>query len=415
MPLVGHENSELIRRNLRVQRDLHRRRGVTATQDGNAVTAGPIILETDKSEPSSGRRRSRASGTANPSCSTPRATTSATRTSRAPASSEDGETRYWMNTHARGRGPAAQPVRARCPLRLRGHRLRREPRLHRAGLLRHRPALRPVRRRALLLAGLAGRPAHLEPRAARRRDAGLLLGPARRLDRLRASSTVSTRSTSTAPTPEAQAVRSTTGSRARRELGPKPQVLPTKQRGTWTGVFEVYDVDQSKRGDMLVTDRARAALADAAPARPSRGKACSTARTPFERTRMSANTIYDGPDVVGQRPRLRPRAVHQPALRAAATSGRSRVASSCSTTRNRIAVVWELFQRRLAHARAPTACWTGSRAHERATGRRRHRWHARHRPRASPTELLKRGCPRRRSAGARRSRSTRRSPSSAAG
>ena len=98
---------------------------------------------------------------------------------------EDGVSRYWMNTKLEGARPAAQPLRARRALRLRHRRLRREPGLLRPRLLRHRPALRAVRRGQLLLAGLAGRPAHLEPGAARRRDPGLLLGAARRLGRLR--------------------------------------------------------------------------------------------------------------------------------------------------------------------------------------------------------------------------------------
>ena len=97
-----------------------------------------------------------------------------------------GRRRALLDEHlARGARSAAEPLRARRPVRLRDRRLRREPGLLRTRLLRHRPALRPVRRRPLLLAGLAGRPAHLEPGAARRRDPGLLLGAARRLGRVR--------------------------------------------------------------------------------------------------------------------------------------------------------------------------------------------------------------------------------------
>ena len=83
-----------------------------------------------------------------------------------------------------------------------------------------------------------------------------------------------------------------------RELGPKPHVLPTKARGRWTGEFEVYDVDQSKRGDMQVT-------IDHEPQTLTRAKQTITwdgvlnRRYAVERTRMSANHVFEGPDAYG--------------------------------------------------------------------------------------------------------------------
>ena len=110
-----------------------------------------------------------------------------------------------------------------------------------------------VRRRALLLAGWQADLRHLEPHAARRRDPGVLLGAARRLDHVRGlqrrlqgrprlrHQRPRPRPTSTpGSTPSESAARSRTSCRPSR-------------RGRWTGVFEVYGADQKQLGNILVT------------------------------------------------------------------------------------------------------------------------------------------------------------------
>jgi hypothetical protein len=83
-----------------------------------------------------------------------------------------------------------------------------------------------------------------------------------------------------------------------RTLGPRPHVLPSKQRGQWKGVFEVYDVDQTKRGDMLVTiDHQPQTLTRAR--QTIRWEGALERSYTIERTRNSANHTFEGPDAWG--------------------------------------------------------------------------------------------------------------------
>jgi hypothetical protein len=128
-------------------------------------------------------------------------------------------------------------------------------------------------------------------------------------------------------TPEAQADITAWKDRER-ELGPRPHVLPTKQHGRWSGVFEVFDTDQSKRGDMQVT-------IDHRPETLTRAQQTITwdgvlnRQYTVERSRNSANVTYEGPDAWGNA--APDRALFSSIHFAAATSGKIRVASSSST------------------------------------------------------------------------------------
>ena len=83
------------------------------------------------------------------------------------------------------------------------------------------------------------------------------------------------------------------------DRAPRPHVLPTKQKGAWTGTLEVYDAaSQEKVGDNFVT-------IDHEPLSLVRTKQTITwegainRKYSFERLRRDQNTTYDGPDIMG--------------------------------------------------------------------------------------------------------------------
>ena len=214
---------------------------------------------------------------------------------------EDGVSPLLDEHPARRRRPAAQPLRARRALRLRHRRLRREPGLLRPRLLRHRPALRPLRRGATTTRR-AGRPTcapgtrcspTARPRSTRR--CCTTAGPSAR------SSTASTSARSTArPTPRPRSS-STTGSRWRPERGSRPQVLPTKEKGAWTGTLFVDRADQQAEPASR-----RSTIEHDPPSLRSRAPARSPGRGDLDR-QLHASTgsataparMYEGPEVFG--------------------------------------------------------------------------------------------------------------------
>jgi hypothetical protein len=83
------------------------------------------------------------------------------------------------------------------------------------------------------------------------------------------------------------------------DRAPRPHVLPTKQKGAWTGTLEVYDAaSREKVGDNFVT-------IDHEPLSLVRTKQTITwegainRKYTFERLRRDQNTTYDGPDIMG--------------------------------------------------------------------------------------------------------------------
>ena len=215
-----------------------------------------------------------------------------------PAVFEDGETRYWMDDGpVRGRR-APQPVRARRAVRLRGDRLRRQPGLHRPGLLRHRPAVRLLRRRALLLDRAGRSTCAPGTTSCRRRDPGVLLGAARRLDHVCGcfNGVYKVRPTRHRPRDQGRHRRLD----RRRDAARPGAARPAHQAGRrCTGVFEVYGADQKLRGNTLVHGRARAA--DAAAHRADRSPGTAWAQPPLHRRAHPRRqpTDYDGPDACG--------------------------------------------------------------------------------------------------------------------
>lgn len=81
-------------------------------------------------------------------------------------------------------------------------------------------------------------------------------------------------------------------------IGSRPQVLPTKQRGAWTGSMEVHAADQSRVGTNHVTI-AHEPLSLTRARHDITWDGVLPRAYSFERTRNGANTTYDGPDVRG--------------------------------------------------------------------------------------------------------------------
>jgi hypothetical protein len=82
------------------------------------------------------------------------------------------------------------------------------------------------------------------------------------------------------------------------ERGPKPQVLPTKTAGRWTGELEVVAADQTVLGKDLVTIEHTPLDLRRARQTVTWDGVLAKAYT-FERYRDGARTQYDGPDVFG--------------------------------------------------------------------------------------------------------------------
>jgi len=142
-------------------------------------------------------------------------------------------------------------------------------------------------------------------------------------------------------TPEAQADITAWKDRER-ELGPRPHVLPTKQHGRWSGVFEVFDTDQSKRGDMQVT-------IDHRPETLTRAQQTITwdgvlnRQYTVERSRNSANVTYEGPDAWGNA-RAYGRALFNSIHFAGGDVWKIKGREFLIDDSNRLAVTWELFK-----------------------------------------------------------------------
>ena len=85
---------------------------------------------------------------------------------------------------------------------------------------------------------------------------------------------------------------------AEEKRGSAPHVLPTKQTGRWTGVFEVYGPDQKLIGNTMVTVE-HEPLSLVRYRQTTTWEGVVNRRYTVERTRHANNWTYDGPDQFG--------------------------------------------------------------------------------------------------------------------
>ena len=192
------------------------------------------------------------------------------------------------------------------------------------------------------------------------------------------------------------------------QRGSRPQVLPTKEKGAWTGELFVNAGRPERRRQGAGHHRARPAVA--APRAPAdHVERCLERSYGFERLRDGARTQYEGPEVFGNatsygRALFTTPAPHGRRLAWRGEDPRPRGAHRRRHPRARGRLAAD------AAARPPrtscTACSPGrprDAAHR--PGRRHHRRHPRDRPRPGP-RAARPGLPRRRSAVAPRPAST---------
>ena len=313
---------------------------MTATQDGSAVTAGPIILETDKTEPSEWQKKIEGEWVSNPSLFDSDGVWQAYENVSRASEFRDGQTRYWMNTQLEGAGK----LRNRFELGANfdfgvidsdENRVYTGPDFYGTGqpygLFVDAHYYSPGWQVDLRTWNHVLPDLETQVYSSVLHDGWTVCGVFNGVYKKYADSSA----------PEAQAQIADWKARER-ELGPKPHILPTKQRGRFSGVFEVYDVDQSKRGDMLVT-------VEHEPLSLTRTRQTITwegvlnRSYTIERTRMSANTVYEGPDAWGNA-RAYGRALFNSIHFGGNDVWKLKGREFLLDDTNRIAVTWELFR-----------------------------------------------------------------------